>query len=297
MYLVGATEQSANPQTYSNGNVYIGTDNELYSNNKLVGHAEDITTAKNRADSAYALAEGRARAVSFDTVAAMTTALKNAGSTDYKVGDNLFIKATDVPDYWISAVLTTNTGTYGYYEISALETQKIDLSSYQTQSDTNLNTTAKTVVGAINEVKTTADTANNTASINSNSISSILSGTIAVAKATSDSNGNKITTTYAKATNLNNTVAKTTIPTGTYSSTDKTYTYDIVLPDTKHEVIAVYRQDTGIDDDTNTDYTYYTKVDTVTVNKIASSVTIISDINLKGGYIISVEVYTTRTVG
>ena len=31
MYLVGATEQSANPQTYSNSNCYIGTDNCLYS--------------------------------------------------------------------------------------------------------------------------------------------------------------------------------------------------------------------------------------------------------------------------
>lgn len=40
-----------------------------------------------------------------------------------KVGDNLYIKDIDVPDYWISAVLETNTGTYGYYEISRLETQ------------------------------------------------------------------------------------------------------------------------------------------------------------------------------
>lgn len=36
MFLVGATEQAANPQTYSNANVYIGTDNCLYSNGTKV---------------------------------------------------------------------------------------------------------------------------------------------------------------------------------------------------------------------------------------------------------------------
>jgi hypothetical protein len=36
MFLVGATSQAANPQTYSNSNVYIGTDNCLYSNGTKV---------------------------------------------------------------------------------------------------------------------------------------------------------------------------------------------------------------------------------------------------------------------
>ena len=36
MFLVGATEQATNPQTYSNANVYIGTDNCLYSNGTKV---------------------------------------------------------------------------------------------------------------------------------------------------------------------------------------------------------------------------------------------------------------------
>lgn len=36
MFLVGATEQSANPQTYSNSNCYIGTDNCLYSDGTKV---------------------------------------------------------------------------------------------------------------------------------------------------------------------------------------------------------------------------------------------------------------------
>ena len=48
MYLVGATEQSANPQTYSNSNCYIGTDNCLYSGGSkvLTGiSSSDVTTA------------------------------------------------------------------------------------------------------------------------------------------------------------------------------------------------------------------------------------------------------------
>ena len=54
-----------------------------------------VTNAQNKANSAYSLAEGRAKAVSFDTVAAMTTALKAAAKTDYKVGDNIFIKRSE----------------------------------------------------------------------------------------------------------------------------------------------------------------------------------------------------------
>ena len=51
MFLVAATSQAANPQTYSNVNCYIGTDNQLYSNGTAVltgayaSSAEAITAA------------------------------------------------------------------------------------------------------------------------------------------------------------------------------------------------------------------------------------------------------------
>jgi hypothetical protein len=142
----------------------------------------------------------------------MTTALKKADKTDYRVGDNLFITATGVPDYWISAVLTTNTGTYGYYEISELETQKVDLSGYQTTTDSSLKTTATTVVDAINEVKSTADTAKSnaataqstansavsSASTNATAITNITSGTTKVGKAgTADKVANSLSIEYS----------------------------------------------------------------------------------------------------
>lgn len=153
-----------------------------------------VSTAQSKADSAYALAEGRAKAVSFDTLAAMTTALKAAAKTDYKVGDNIYIKAADTPDYWVSAILDTNTGTYGYFELSNLETEKVDLTPYQTKTDSSLTTTAKTIVGAIGEVKTTADSALSKANSNATNISNIISGTTVVAKATAATTATNATT-------------------------------------------------------------------------------------------------------
>lgn len=102
--------------------------------------------AKKRADDAYTLAEGRSRSASFATIAAMQTALQNASNSQFRVGDNIFIEALNVPDFWVSKVNATkgtdtvpSTGSFdttynvGYYTISKLETQKVDLSSYATQ--------------------------------------------------------------------------------------------------------------------------------------------------------------------
>lgn len=113
-----------------------------------------ISAVQSKANDAYNLAEGRSSGYVFDDFTSLKTTLKAAplaGTGSYKIGDNLFIKATDTPDYWISGKLTTNTGTYGYYEITELETAKVDLSGYQTKEDSSLKTPNNTtVVGAIN---------------------------------------------------------------------------------------------------------------------------------------------------
>lgn len=129
-----------------------GLGTAAYKSDSYFGTATAVSTAQSTADTAKSIAEGRAKAVSFATVAAMKTALAAASATEYKVGDNLFIVATDVPDYWVSKVNATQSGDYGYYEVSELETQKVDLTDYQTKTDNSLATTAKTVVGAINEL-------------------------------------------------------------------------------------------------------------------------------------------------
>ena len=64
----------------------------------------------------------------FDTYESMKNDLLNASNTKYKVGDTLFIKEVNRPDYWVSAILSTK-GTYGYYELSEQES-KVDLSNY-----------------------------------------------------------------------------------------------------------------------------------------------------------------------
>ena len=122
------------------------------SANTAAGNAQD------RADQAYSLAEGRGVAHVFDTDEAMTTALKGASNTAYRIGEQLLIKEADVPDYWVSGIKDNNNGTYGYYEITILETQKVDLSGYATkESLKNYATTSGTFPSMKVGSATTAD--------------------------------------------------------------------------------------------------------------------------------------------
>lgn len=135
--------QNAYNYTLSGGNI-VGSIKDKFDNvdQTIAAHAEKIAevqtyvvAAQDTANQAKSIAEGKVRAVVFDTVAAMTTALKAAAKTDYKIGDNLLIEETGVPDYWVSGILETNTGTYGYYTIAELETQKVDLTDYAKTAD------------------------------------------------------------------------------------------------------------------------------------------------------------------
>jgi hypothetical protein len=126
------------------------------------------TPSKNVVDAintAYALA-GSAGSVAkvFDDNTALETALNGATSDTYVVGQQFLIKTTDVPDWWVSGILEeegTDTlpteGDYaltyniGWYQISQLENKTVNLADYQTKTDSSLNTTDKSVVGAINE--------------------------------------------------------------------------------------------------------------------------------------------------
>ena len=51
------------------------------------------------------------------------------------VGDNLYIVALDVPDWWISEVLEEPNEDGFYYNIAQLETQKVDLTTIQGSID------------------------------------------------------------------------------------------------------------------------------------------------------------------
>lgn len=158
----------------------------------------ELSAVETTANTAKTIAEGRARAVSFESYTAMVTAINTAANTDYKVGDNIFIQTKEVPDLWIysvesttssytytndtalvSAIQTTGYVQIGYYKVAAMETGKVDLAGYVPTSRKINN---KSLTGNI--------------TLSASDVGALAADGTAV-KATADASGNTITTTYA----------------------------------------------------------------------------------------------------
>jgi hypothetical protein len=76
--------------------------------------AVDTANAANAtAGEAKAIAQGSQRAIGFATLEAAITALNGYGNTQLKVGDNVYIVETGVPDLWVAAV-EQNSVAYNY---------------------------------------------------------------------------------------------------------------------------------------------------------------------------------------
>ena len=94
------------------------------------------------------------QSLSYASYSAMITAFNSLANNVYNVGQNVLIVTLEVPDLWISGIeSTSSTYTYttdeafktalatngyvqvGYYKLSALETQKVDLTNYVTNTD------------------------------------------------------------------------------------------------------------------------------------------------------------------
>lgn len=88
----------------------------------IQGTLDDI---QDKVDEVEAIAKGRSAGYVFDTEDAMTTWVA-AHSDELNLGDNLYIRATDVPDYWWDGSL-----------VQPLETQKVDLTEYAKTSAVN----------------------------------------------------------------------------------------------------------------------------------------------------------------
>lgn len=82
----------------------------------------NVSNAQSKADSAFSLAgeaksiaEGKSKAFVYNTYTDMVNDLIAASDTKFKIGDNLLIIQTNVPDYWISSKgnksVTTSTET------------------------------------------------------------------------------------------------------------------------------------------------------------------------------------------
>lgn len=111
-------------------------------------------TANSTANTARSIAEGANQSLSYSNYSAMVTAFNNLANNVYKVGQNVMIITLNVPDLWVSSIESTSQSyTYttdeafttalatngyvqvGYYKLSALETQKVDLTDYVTNTD------------------------------------------------------------------------------------------------------------------------------------------------------------------
>ena len=74
---------------------------------------DKANTANTTADEAKAIAQGSQRAIGFATLQAAITALNGYSNTQLKVGDNVYIVETGVPDLWVAAV-EQNSVAYNY---------------------------------------------------------------------------------------------------------------------------------------------------------------------------------------
>lgn len=86
LFLVGATSQAANPQTYSQDTAYVGTDGHLYSNSKQTVNLSDSQALTNKTYNGYTLgaacAKGVVTSISSDSTDIPTvTAVKQYVST------------------------------------------------------------------------------------------------------------------------------------------------------------------------------------------------------------------------
>lgn len=113
-----------------------------------IPQADDDAASKYYVDT---LNNGANKAVSYGNYSTMITALNNLPKDAYKVGQNIMIVTLNVPDLWVSEVATSTVGyscsndaafinslktdgyvQVGYYKLSMLETQKVDLTAYPT---------------------------------------------------------------------------------------------------------------------------------------------------------------------
>ena len=115
-----------------------------------------VNQAQQTANTAKSIAEGANQALSYSNYQALITTFNGLDDDVYNVGQNIYILTLNVPDLWISSIESTSssyiyttdnailealqTNGYiqvGYYKLSALETQKVDLTDYYTKSEDN----------------------------------------------------------------------------------------------------------------------------------------------------------------
>ena len=109
----------------------------------------ELATTKTLAEEAKAIAQGRVRAISKDTLRVAVQYIAGLSVNQLGAGDTIFILETDVPDLWVYEADTTyvqytwiDNNTFkdalaqygyvqvGYYKLAMMESEKVDLSDY-----------------------------------------------------------------------------------------------------------------------------------------------------------------------
>ena len=113
------------------------------------------------------LCSGVVKSQAYTSYSAMITEINSLDDGHFKVGQNIYIQTVDVPDLWVYAVDSTSSSyTYttdsdfvsslindgyvkvGYYKLSYLETNKVDLTNYLTSNTAQDITATKTFIGS-----------------------------------------------------------------------------------------------------------------------------------------------------
>ena len=113
------------------------------------------------------LCSGIVKSQAYTSYFAMITEINSLDDGHFKVGQNIYIQTVDVPDLWVYAVDSTSSSyTYttdsdfvsslindgyvkvGYYKLSYLETNKVDLTNYLTTNTAQDITATKTFIGS-----------------------------------------------------------------------------------------------------------------------------------------------------
>lgn len=113
-----------------------------------------IEAIEDTAERAEEIAKGANQSLSFSSYPYMINDFNVAPDDEYHIGQNVMIVTLSVPDLWVSGIESTSSRyTYrgdsafldelsengyvqvGYYKLSALETQKVDLTDYVTNTD------------------------------------------------------------------------------------------------------------------------------------------------------------------
>lgn len=108
---------------------------------EIATRENDIAELNDKVDVATNISKGRNQAHVFNTTAEMQAWISDSANKGlWSKGDNIYIVELNVPDWWVAEVLEEADAETGYYyKIAQLETQKVDLTTIQTQLNNKLD--------------------------------------------------------------------------------------------------------------------------------------------------------------